>query len=62
VSIQDEWIVLDTNIWLFGQRRIPGFTECAELLDFLNRLRVVLPRQVLHFSQGVGWLIEGFSP
>ena len=51
MSIQDEWIVLDTNIWLFGQRRVPGFTECAELLDFLNRLRVVLPRQVLQELQ-----------
>jgi PIN domain-containing protein len=51
VSIQDEWIVLDTNIWIFGQRRVPGFTECADLLDFLNRLRVVLPRQILQELQ-----------
>jgi len=51
VSIRDEWIVLDTNIWIFGQRRVPGFTECAELLDFLNRLRVVLPRQILQELQ-----------
>lgn len=51
MSIRDEWIVLDTNIWIFGQRRVPGFTECAELLDFLNRLRVVLPRQILQELQ-----------
>ena len=51
MSIQDEWIVLDTNIWIFGQRRVPGFTECVELLDFLNQLRVVLPRQVLQELQ-----------
>ena len=51
MSIRDEWIVLDTNIWIFGQRRVPGFTECAELLDFLNRLQVVLPRQILQELQ-----------
>ena len=51
MSIQDEWIVLDTNIWIFGQRRVPGFTECAELLDLLNQLRVVLPRQILQELQ-----------
>jgi DNA-binding transcriptional ArsR family regulator len=51
VSIQDEWIVLDTNIWIFGQRRVLGFSECAELLDFLSRLRVVLPRQILQELQ-----------
>ncbi len=52
MSIQDEWIVLDTNIWIFGQRRVRGFTECAELLDFLTRLRVVLPLQILQELQG----------
>jgi hypothetical protein len=53
VSIQDEWIVLDTNIWIFGQRRVLGFTECADLLDFLSRLRVVLPRQILQELQQI---------
>ena len=51
MSIQDEWIVLDTNIWIFGQRRVPGFTACAELLDLLSHLRVVLPRQILQELQ-----------
>ena len=51
MSIQDEWIVLDTNIWIFGQRHVPGFTECAELLDHLNLLRIVLPRQILQELQ-----------
>jgi hypothetical protein len=32
VSIRDEWIVLDTNVWIFGLRRIPDFPACAELL------------------------------
>jgi predicted nucleic acid-binding protein len=51
VSIRDEWIVLDTNIWIFGLRRVPEFPACAELLDYLNRLRVVLPRQILQELQ-----------
>lgn len=51
MSIQDEWIVLDTNIWIFGQRRVPAFSECAELLDLLSHLRIVLPRQILQELQ-----------
>jgi len=51
LSIQDEWIVLDTNIWIFGQRRVSSFTECSELLDYLSRLRVILPRQILQELQ-----------
>ena len=51
MSIQDKWVVLDTNICIFGQRRVPGFMECAQLLDLLDRLRVVLPRQILQELQ-----------
>ncbi|HEY2990821.1 MAG TPA: PIN domain-containing protein [Candidatus Binatia bacterium] len=51
MSIREEWIVLDTNIWIFGLRRVPEFPACAELLDHLNRLRVVLPRQILQELQ-----------
>lgn len=47
MSIQDEWIVFDTNIWIFGLRRVPEIPACAELLEHLVRLRVVLPRQIL---------------
>jgi len=51
VSIRDEWIVLDTNVWIFGLRRVPDVPACAELLENLNRLRVVLPRQILQELQ-----------
>jgi predicted nucleic acid-binding protein len=51
VSIQDEWIILDTNIWIFGLRRVPEVFACAELLQTLPRLRVVLPRQILQELQ-----------
>ena len=51
MSIRDEWILLDTNIWIFGLRRVPDFPACTELLENLNRLRVVLPRQILQELQ-----------
>lgn len=51
MSIRDEWILLDTNIWIFGLRRVPDFPACTELLENLNRLRVMLPRQILQELQ-----------
>jgi predicted nucleic acid-binding protein len=51
VSIRDEWIVFDTNIWIFGLRKTPGLPACAQLLDQLPRLHIVLPRQVLQELQ-----------
>ena len=51
MSIQDEWIVLDTNIWIFGLRCVPNFPACDELLENLTRLRVALPRQILQELQ-----------
>lgn len=51
MSIQDERIVLDTNIWIFGLRRTPEFPACADLLQNLSRLQIVLPRQILQELQ-----------
>ncbi|GEM_PF-599654 len=47
MSILNEWIVFDTNIWIFGFRQSPAIPACAQLLENLGRLRVVLPRQIL---------------
>lgn len=47
MSISDEWVVLDTNIWIFGFRDQPDRPACAPLLRCLPRLYVKLPRQVL---------------
>jgi len=47
VTILNERIVLDTNIWIFGLRQHPQVPACARLLDWLGQLHVVLPRQVL---------------
>jgi predicted nucleic acid-binding protein len=51
VSIRDEWTIFDTNVWIFGLRRSPDVPACAELLENLNRLQVVLPRQILQELQ-----------
>jgi hypothetical protein len=52
LSIQgDDWIIFDTNVWIFGLRRVPHLPACAELLQNLNRLWVALPRQILQELQ-----------
>ena len=51
MSIRDERIVLDTNIWIFGLRQSPEFPACADLLQNLDRLQIVLPRQILQELQ-----------
>lgn len=66
MSILDEWIGFDTNIWIFGLRQVPEIPACAELLEHLVRLRVVLPRQVLqelhaNLSERVGRLLQKHS-
>ena len=47
MTIRDERVVLDTNIWIFGLRRHPAFPGCTLLLKRLSLLQVILPRQVL---------------
>ena len=51
MSIRDDWIIFDTNVWIFGLRWLLHLPACAELLRNLNRLRVVLPRQILQELQ-----------
>ena len=51
MSILDEWIVFDTNIWIFGLRHVPNIPACAQLLERLDRLRIILPRQILQELQ-----------
>ncbi len=51
MTIGSERVVLDSNVWIFGLRRQPDRSACAELLDQLPRLRVCLPRQILRELQ-----------
>ncbi len=47
MTIGPDWVVLDTNIWIFGLRRQPEQPACAQVLKHLPQLYVKIPRQVL---------------
>jgi predicted nucleic acid-binding protein len=47
MTIGPEWVVLDTNIWIFGLRHQPEQPACAQVLQHLPRLHVKMPRQFL---------------
>jgi PIN domain len=47
MTIGPDWVVLDTNIWIFGLRHQPEQPACAQVLQHLPRLHVKIPRQVL---------------
>ncbi len=47
MTIEPEYIVLDTNIWIFGLRRQSDKPACTTLLRYLPRLYVKIPRQVI---------------
>ena len=51
MTILDERVILDTNVWIFGLRRHPELPACAFLLERLSQLQVILPRQVLRELQ-----------
>jgi len=51
MTIQDERVVLDTNVWIFGLRHHPELPACALLLERLGQIQVILPRQVLRELQ-----------
>ena len=46
MSIANEWIVLDTNIWIFGLRNQADQPACSQLLQCLNKLYVKTPYQI----------------
>lgn len=46
MSIDHEWIVFDTNIWIFGLRNQTDQPACQQLLQDLNKLYVKTPYQI----------------
>lgn len=46
MSIENEWIVLDTNIWIFGLRNQSDQPACYQVLRYLNKLLVKVPYQI----------------
>ena len=53
MTIGPNWVVLDTNIWIFGLRHQPEQLACAQVLQHLPQLHVKIPRQVLLELQGL---------
>ncbi|MBT9141394.1 MAG: hypothetical protein DDT30_01986 [Dehalococcoidia bacterium] len=51
MTIRDERVVLDTNVWIFGLRHHPELPACALLLERLGQIQVILPSQVLRELQ-----------
>ena len=51
MTIRTDRVVIDTNVWIFGLRRAPAYFACTQLLDRLDELTVVLPRQILRELQ-----------
>jgi len=51
MSIRDEPVVLDTNVWIFGLRRHHVVPACTVLLERLGELTVAVPRQILRELQ-----------
>ena len=47
MTIGHEWVVLDTNVWIFGLRQQPDQPACAQVLQCIPQLHVKIPRQVL---------------
>ena len=47
MTIGRDWVVLDTNVWIFGLRHQPEQPACAQVLQRLSQLHVRVPRQVL---------------
>lgn len=42
-----KWLVLDTNVWIFGLREPPDRPACVKVLQRLPRLHAHVPRQIL---------------
>jgi hypothetical protein len=51
MTIFDNWISFDTNIYIFGIREGPKFPACVELLERMGELHVYLPRQIIRELQ-----------
>jgi len=51
MTIFDEWISFDTNIYIFGIREDPNFPACVELVERIGELYVFIPRQIIRELQ-----------
>jgi len=51
MTIADDWVSFDTNIYIFGIREDPNFPACVELLERIGELYVYIPRQIIRELQ-----------
>lgn len=51
MTIVDDWVAFDTNIYIFGIRETPQFPACVELLEGIGELHVYVPRQIIRELQ-----------
>jgi predicted nucleic acid-binding protein len=51
MTISDDWIVFDTNVFIFGIREDPKFPACIELLERIGELHIYIPRQIIRELQ-----------
>jgi hypothetical protein len=51
MTIVDDWIAFDTNIYIFGIREDPNFPACVELVERIGELHVYIPRQIIRELQ-----------
>jgi hypothetical protein len=47
MTIGPDWLVRDTNVWIFGLREQSDSPACDQLLQHFPRLYVKVPRQIL---------------
>ena len=47
MNSSEDILILDTNIWIFGLRPHLQVKDCVELLNNLDALLVIVPRQVI---------------
>lgn len=46
MNIRNDWIAIDTNVWIFGLRSQTDQRDCYQLLQYLNKLHIKIPYQV----------------
>lgn len=51
MTIVDDWVAFDTNIYIFGIRENPNFPAGVELLDRMSKLHLYIPRQIIRELQ-----------
>ena len=52
VTLMADWVVLDTNVWIFGLRRQEGQMACQRLLRVQDKITSHFEVQLYHYRTG----------